>query len=58
MKVWKLEYFSCGDLAKSVVVADTAKEAIDMIVDGENVEEIEKCEQVREKGKVLTWYQP
>lgn len=58
LKVWKLEYFFNGDLAKTVVLANTSKEAIDTVIDGEDVKEIEKCEQVREKGEVLTWYQP
>lgn len=58
LKVWKLEYFDCGDLAVSVVLANTSKEAIDMVIDGEDVPEIEKCEQVRTKGRILTWNQP
>ena len=57
LKVWKVEYFINGDLARSVVLANTSKEAIDIIVDGDHVSEVEKIEQVREKGRVLTWYQ-
>lgn len=56
LKVWKLEYFLNGRLVRTVVLANNAKEAIDTVIDGEDVIEIEKCEQIREKGKVLTWY--
>lgn len=57
MNVWRLEYFFSGDLAISVVIARTMKEAIDIIVDGDEVTEIEKCERMTEIGEVLTWYQ-
>ena len=59
MKVWKIEYFYCGDLAKSVVLAETMTEAISLIVDGDSVREqgVIKCEEKSEKGVVLTWYQ-
>lgn len=59
MKVWKIEYFHCGDLAKSVVLAETMAEAISLIVDGDSVREqdVIKCEEKSEKGVVLTWYQ-
>ncbi len=58
MKVWKVEYFTCGDLARSVVLAKTMKEAIDFVVDGVNVEDVKSCVEVREAGRVLTWHQP
>ncbi len=58
LKVWKVKYFFSGNLAECVVIADSAKEVIDMVVDGEFVTDIEKCEQITEKGKVLTWHQP
>ncbi|BDG48797.1 MULTISPECIES: hypothetical protein [Parageobacillus] len=59
MKVWKIEYFHSGDLARSVVLAETMVEAIGLVVNGESVREqdIIKCEEKREKGIVLTWYQ-
>lgn len=59
MKVWKIEYFHCGDLVKSVVLAKTMTEAISLIVDGDSVKEqdVIKCEEKSEKGVVLTWYQ-
>lgn len=58
LKVWKLTYFFNGNLAESVVIADTAQEAINIVIDGEFVTDVEKCEQITEKGKVLTWHQP
>ncbi len=58
LKVWKLTYFFSGNLSRCVVIAETAKEAIDTVVDGDFVTDIEVCEQVTEKGKVLTWHQP
>lgn len=58
LKVWKLTYFFSGNLAKSVVIANTAKEAVDMVIDGDLVVDVERCERITEKGKVLTWHQP
>jgi len=59
MRVWKIKYFHCGDLAKSVVLANTMAEAINLIVDGDSVKEqdVIECEEKREKGIVLTWHQ-
>lgn len=57
-KVWKITYFFSGNLAKCVVIADTEHEALSMVVDGDFVTDFEKCEQITEKGKVLTWHQP
>lgn len=56
MNVWRLEYFFGGDLAISFILARTAKEAIDIIVDRDEVTEIEKCECITDIGEMLTWH--
>jgi hypothetical protein len=61
LKVFKIRYFTNGgDLAVSVVVAETIEEAIQMLIDDYEVERknIEEYEEIEEKEIVLTWYQP
>lgn len=60
MKVFKVEYFSNGNLTRSVVIARNMQQAIDFIVNEDEVTrgDISKCEVVEGVGKILTWRQP
>jgi len=60
MKVFKVEYFSNGNLTRSVVIARNMQQAIDFIVNEDEVTrgDISKCEVVEVAGKILTWRQP
>ncbi|KIO60212.1 hypothetical protein B4065_0138 [Caldibacillus thermoamylovorans] len=60
MKVFKVEYFSNGNLTRSVVIARNMQQAIDFIVNEDEVTsgDISKCEVVKGAGKILTWRQP
>ncbi len=60
MKIFKVEYFSNGNLTRSVVIARDMQQAIDIIVNEDEVTrgDISKCEVVEGVGKILTWRQP
>lgn len=60
MKVFKVEYFSNGNLTRSVVIARNMQQAIDFIVNEDEVTsgDISKCEVVEGIGEILTWRQP
>lgn len=61
LKIFKLRYFSGGNLAVSVVAADTLENAISILMTDYDVEfsDIEQeYEEIKEEGIVLTWHQP